>query len=55
MHYTEENIAGIIPKAVKKEHIRDNIQLDFVIDEENMNVLSTLPQQKYAWDPSNVY
>ncbi|XP_076765727.1 uncharacterized protein LOC143432745 [Xylocopa sonorina] len=45
---------GIIPKAVKKEHIRDNIRLDFSIDEENMNILSSLPQQKYAWDPSNV-
>ncbi|XP_043580490.1 aldose reductase-like isoform X1 [Bombus pyrosoma] len=46
---------GIIPKAVKKEHIRDNIQLDFVIDEESMKALFSLPQHKYAWDPSNVY
>ena len=46
---------GVIPKAVKREHIRDNIQLDFTIDKESMKVLSSLPQQKYAWDPSNVY
>lgn len=46
---------GIIPKAVKKEHIRNNIQLDFMIDEESMNALSSLPQCKYTWDPSNVY
>lgn len=45
---------GIIPKAVQKEHIRDNAQLDFLIDEEHMNTLSSLPQQKYVWDPSNV-
>ncbi|XP_076239358.1 uncharacterized protein LOC143182306 [Calliopsis andreniformis] len=45
---------GVIPKAVKKEHIRDNIQLNFIIDEENMKALSSLPQHKYAWDPSNV-
>lgn len=46
---------GIIPKAVKKEHIRNNIQLDFTIDEESMNALASLPQSKYTWDPSNVY
>ncbi|XP_017878782.1 uncharacterized protein LOC108624179 [Ceratina calcarata] len=45
---------GIIPKAVQKEHIRDNAQLDFSINEEHMNMLSSLPQQKYVWDPSNV-
>lgn len=46
---------GIIPKAVKKEHIKDNIQLDFNIDENDMKILSSLPQAKYAWDPSNVH
>ncbi|KAF3423472.1 hypothetical protein E2986_13083 [Frieseomelitta varia] len=46
---------GIIPKAIKKKHIRDNIKLNFVIDEESMKALSCLPQHKYAWDPSNVY
>lgn len=45
---------GVIPKAVNKEHIKDNIQLDFLIDEESMNILFSLPQIKYAWDPSNV-
>ncbi|XP_066599688.1 uncharacterized protein [Prorops nasuta] len=46
---------GIIPKAVKKEHIRDNIKLDFLIQESQMHALSNLPQQKYAWDPINVF
>ncbi|XP_017763667.1 PREDICTED: aldose reductase-like [Eufriesea mexicana] len=45
---------GIIPKAVNKDHIKDNIQLDFLIDDNSMNALSSLPQQKYAWNPSNV-
>lgn len=45
---------GIIPKAVRKEHIRDNIQLNFTIDEEDMKALSFLTQNKYTWDPSNV-
>lgn len=48
-------LLGVIPKAVQKEHIRNNMQLDFMIDEENMNALSSLPQRKYTWDPSNVY
>ncbi|XP_053971915.1 aldo-keto reductase family 1 member B1-like [Hylaeus volcanicus] len=50
----QQNI-GIIPKAVKREHIGDNIQLNFTIDKEDMKVLSSLPQHKYCWDPSNVY
>lgn len=46
---------GVIPKAVKKEHIRDNINLNFIIDSKQMEILSNLPQMKYAWDPKNVY
>ncbi|KAL2718640.1 hypothetical protein V1478_012516 [Vespula squamosa] len=46
---------GIIPKAVKKEHIQDNINLNFIIDAKQMKILSSLPQIKYAWDPKNVY
>lgn len=46
---------SVIPKAIKKEHIRDNINLNFIIDAEKMKILSCLPQIKYAWDPQNVY
>ncbi|XP_033224467.1 uncharacterized oxidoreductase YtbE-like [Belonocnema kinseyi] len=45
---------GIIPKATKTAHIRDNIKLGFTIDKDSMDLLLNLPQQKYAWDPSNV-
>lgn len=45
---------GIIPKASKKEHIRDNADLNFVISDDHMKVLSSLPQKKYTWDPTNV-
>ncbi|XP_014234856.1 uncharacterized protein LOC106657708 [Trichogramma pretiosum] len=45
---------AIIPKAVKTEHIQDNIKLDFEISEEDMKELSSLPQEKYAWNPDNV-
>ena len=45
---------GVIPKATKLEHIKDNIKLDFVIDQDSLKLLSNLPQNKYTWDPSNV-
>ncbi|XP_012264456.2 aldose reductase A-like [Athalia rosae] len=45
---------GIIPKASKKEHIRDNINLDFDISEDHMQQLSKLPEKKYTWDPIRV-
>nr|XP_046479738.1 putative malate dehydrogenase 1B [Neodiprion pinetum] len=45
---------GIIPKAAKMEHIRDNIDLNFVINDQHMKTLSSLPQKKYTWDPTNV-
>ncbi|KAK0178679.1 hypothetical protein PV327_007548 [Microctonus hyperodae] len=45
---------GIIPKATQKQHIRDNIKLDFDINDDQMKRLSVLPQKKYAWNPDNV-
>ncbi|XP_051161342.1 uncharacterized protein LOC127281605 [Leptopilina boulardi] len=45
---------GIIPKAKSAEHIKDNLKLDFTIDEESMKLLLNLQEKKYAWDPSNV-
>lgn len=47
----QQNIA-IIPKARSKQHIEDNIDLDFTIPEVDMNVLYNLKtHEKYAWDP----
>ncbi|XP_014212277.1 uncharacterized protein LOC106642130 isoform X2 [Copidosoma floridanum] len=45
---------GIIPKAIKSEHIKDNIKLDFELSKDHIKKLSNLPQNKYAWDPDNV-
>ncbi|XP_063975739.1 glyoxal reductase-like [Diachasmimorpha longicaudata] len=45
---------GIIPKAVQKNHIRENFQLDFTIHATQMAELSSLPPHKYAWNPDNV-
>ncbi|CAH1366444.1 unnamed protein product [Tenebrio molitor] len=50
----QQNI-GIIPKARSKEHIEANIDLNFVIPEEDMNKLSNLRTvEKYAWDPKSI-
>ena len=46
--------SGIIPKAVKSDHIKDNIKLDFEINKDQMKLLSSLTQQKYSWNPDNV-
>lgn len=55
MHkYINKKFLGIIPKATKTAHIRDDVKLDFTIDKDSMEFLLNLPQQKYAWDPSNV-
>ncbi|XP_015590066.1 NADPH-dependent aldo-keto reductase, chloroplastic isoform X3 [Cephus cinctus] len=46
---------GIIPKAVNKKHIKENVELNFMLTSSQMETLSNLPQQKYAWDPTNVF
>lgn len=49
----QQNLA-IIPKARSKKHIEDNINLDFTIPEEDMKILSSFKQMKYAWDPDTI-
>lgn len=50
----QQNIA-IIPKGCTKEHIQNNIELDFDIPEKDMITLSNLKiTRKYAWDPTEV-
>ncbi|GAB0091894.1 Aldo-keto reductase [Sergentomyia squamirostris] len=47
---------GVVPKARSKQHIEDNIALDFTIPEDDMKLLDHMEhRQKYAWDPANVY
>ncbi|KAG5683351.1 hypothetical protein PVAND_012637 [Polypedilum vanderplanki] len=50
----QQNI-GILPKASSKAHIEENIDLDFVIPDEDMKILSELKtKEKFAWDPQTV-
>ncbi|XP_060520012.1 glyoxal reductase-like [Cylas formicarius] len=49
----QQNIA-IIPKARSKKHIDDNIDLNFVIPDEDMAILSGFSQNRYAWNPETV-
>ena len=49
----QQNI-GILPKARAKERIDANIDLNFVIDEEDMVSLSNRKMERYAWNPNTV-
>lgn len=51
---TQQNI-GIVPKARSKNHIEENIALDFIIPEENMQTLNNMQHTyKYAWNPDPI-
>ncbi|XP_038216974.1 uncharacterized oxidoreductase YtbE-like isoform X2 [Zerene cesonia] len=47
---------SVIPKSTNPKHIKENIQLDFRLTNEEMKALNNLSRHKnkYAWDSSNV-
>lgn len=48
--------AAIIPKTVSEERMQVNLQLDFTIPKEEMDVINNIPiRKKYAWDPETVF
>ena len=48
---TQQGI-GVLPKSVNDAHISENIQLDFTLSQEDLNILNSLgTKRKYAWDP----
>jgi diketogulonate reductase-like aldo/keto reductase len=50
----QQNI-GILPKGSSRAHIVENIDLDFILPEDEMNTLSNLKvKEKFAWDPTVV-
>lgn len=51
----QQNVA-IIPKATSEQHIKENVALDFIIDEKDLNEINKLnkSQIKYAWNPNTV-
>lgn len=50
----QQNI-GILPKGSSRAHIVENIDLDFVLPDDDMNTLSNLKvKEKFAWDPTVV-
>lgn len=50
----QQNI-GILPKGSSRAHIVENIDLDFVLPEDDMSTLATLKvKEKFAWDPTVV-
>jgi diketogulonate reductase-like aldo/keto reductase len=50
---TQNNIA-IIPKATSKKHLVENMDLNFVIPENQMKILNEFTQKTSSWDPNNV-
>ncbi|XP_057661362.1 glyoxal reductase-like [Diorhabda carinulata] len=47
----QQNLA-IIPKSIKKQNMESNLDLNFEIPDEDMKLLSNIPQtKKYRWDP----
>ncbi|XP_074034995.1 aldo-keto reductase Mvan_2161-like [Leptinotarsa decemlineata] len=49
----QQNLA-IIPKARSKEHMEQNIDLNFNIPEADMSILSNFERKKHDWDPDTV-
>ncbi|CAG9130487.1 unnamed protein product [Plutella xylostella] len=47
---------AVIPKSTNPEHIKQNIELEFVIPKSDLEALNGLGRNniKYAWDPSEV-
>ncbi|KAF5270350.1 hypothetical protein FQR65_LT05538 [Abscondita terminalis] len=49
----QQNVA-IIPKASSREHLKENLQLNFVIPESEMVAIGKISPEKYDWDPSGI-
>ncbi|XP_065561733.1 9,11-endoperoxide prostaglandin H2 reductase-like isoform X2 [Artemia franciscana] len=46
---------GVLPKSQNPDHIKENMMLDFIMEDKDMKSLSSLGiRTKYAWDPSQV-
>ncbi|XP_058450039.1 glyoxal reductase-like [Malaya genurostris] len=57
LRWAIERNVGIIPKARSRDHIEENIALDFEIPPQDMELLDGLrvtSGAKYAWDPDTV-
>ena len=57
LRYSFQQGIGILPKASTEQRIDENFQLDFVIPQDDMNILSNLNcTDKFvaAWDPTVV-
>ncbi|XP_046463470.1 uncharacterized oxidoreductase YtbE-like isoform X2 [Daphnia pulex] len=51
---TQQGI-GVLPKSLDPIHIKENLELDFVMDDKDISRLNALDTRcKYAWDPSIV-
>ena len=53
--YKRHFVLGVLPKSLDPIHIKENLELDFVMDDKDISRLNALDTRcKYAWDPSIV-
>ncbi len=46
---------SVLPKSTNPIHIKENIRLDFSLDDHDLQKLSSLDlNRKYAWNPDSV-
>jgi methylglyoxal/glyoxal reductase len=54
LRWANQNSVAIIPKASSKKHLEENINLDFVISDDQMKILNTFERDRFDWNPNDV-
>lgn len=55
LRWATQNDIAVIPKASKKKHLEENMDLNFVIPEDKMKILDGFSQRSRSdWDPNKV-
>lgn len=45
---------AVVPKARSMEHLKDNLETDFIIPESDMKLLNNIDKVRFDWDPYSV-
>ncbi|XP_060520228.1 glyoxal reductase-like isoform X2 [Cylas formicarius] len=54
LKWSLQQYVAIIPKASSRDHMAENIDLDFIIPNDDMDVLNSFKTVKYDWDPESI-
>lgn len=49
----QQNIA-VIPKSSSRDHLKENLGVDFIIPDDDMAMIGEIPPEKFDWDPSDI-